>query len=221
MLASELFAKSQGTVCSGPWRCYWCGSGCSEDWLHDDGPPVPFLKRNGLARCPSEPWICVGCFLWRRPRVTVPFLTIDNDPPFKDRQCAVNHSWFVTEDAALAIQNPAALYQKLLAPPKRFFLSLLSDKEQKNHLQLCEVNDFPEVRADTPIAFTLDNIKHTYTVYELEEALRSEPTGKEPGVQAIMRTLGPYTLPPRPQPEKKRGRPAPEQDGKQTRRPIS
>ena len=228
MLSSELYAVSQNTVCSGPEFCYWCSSPCNREYQHGDAPPIPFQKRHSLARKPSEPWICAGCYLWRQPSVTARFLLPADDKatrPFKDRQCPVNHSWLVTEQAAWAIifESHAELYRRLLAPPKLFLLSLLSDKSIPNHLQLCQVNEHAEVAADTPLAFTIDNIPHTYTVYELEEAIRNGPAGKEPGVQALCRLLGPFTLPSKPVAEKTSGRPKADSvvDGKVTKRKVS
>jgi len=121
-----------------------------------------------------------------------------------DIQCALNHSWFVTGDGAWALKpvDGPALYQILLDPPKRFVLSLLVNGPVQsgilpngtsgvtNQLHLCLLNDLAEVDQKTQLAFTVNNIPHAFSAYELEAALREDGNGKEPGVQALLRVLG-------------------------------
>lgn len=215
VLASELYAKSQLASCSGPYECHWCGGPCNADWIHDDPPPVPFLKSRSGAKRPANPWICVGCYLFRRQRITVHHLrgSKHESKRFLDRQCPMDHSWFVVEQAAWSLDKGSVepLYERLLKPPRKFFLSLLSNDHSRTFLHLSITNDLMEIQADTVLYFTLDNIPHSYTVYELERALRGNVEGCQPGVHALLRILGPHELPPLPEPvsKKERGRPAP------------
>ena len=195
MLASELYAKSQLCKNSGPEMCHWCGSPCSRNYRHNEPPPSPFTKKNHLVRCPANLHICVGCFLWRRQRITINH----TDGSYRDGQCPMNHSWWIAENEALAVCNSIVnphnkeVYDRLLRPPLQFSLSLVNPKTI-NHLQCQVVNDMVEIKADTKLSFTLDNQPLSYTVYELEQALRHGLDGKEPGVQALIRFLGPHTL---------------------------
>jgi hypothetical protein len=188
MLASEMYASSLGARCGGPDMCHWCGGGCERRWVHDDPPPLPFVKTHGSAKFPTKMYVCEGCRLFRRPRVTVPFL----GGGFKDGRPASSYGWLITpfESSALGDGSYKDLCGKLLAPPLYFCLSLVEDHKVANLLHLMEVNDNPEVKADTPLHFTVNNIRHTYTVYELEKALKGGGEGREPGVRALVRILG-------------------------------
>ena len=215
--ASDLFALSQGCVNHGDQQCHWCGSACDRTWTHDDVPSVPFMRSTTTARCPGNAWVCAGCWLWRRGSVTVNFLGGGQ----KDRQKAGNHSWLVTEEGAWALGTDSrqAAYDILLKPPRRFLLALRTDVPVL--LQLALANDHIGLDTQTPIKFTLNNIPHTYTVYELAETLRHGPEGREPGARALLRYLGPVRLP-EPPPEVARvGRPnKPVQDGRSTKKVI-
>lgn len=205
LLASELYAITQSRRCTGDEQCHWCGAPCTRDIMHDHEAPAEIaraIRLCWLETCtvPSSPWMCVGCQLWRRRSITVDFLA-DNSLPWaeraKDRQTPQKHSWWIEPElTTLAIRpkDRPQLYKLLVNPPERFLLSLL-DKRDTNLLQKCVVNDNPEVKADTPLHFTLDNVRHTYTVYELEEAIKSkQTTGKESGVKALVDYCGPCTL---------------------------
>ena len=50
--------------------------------------------------------------------------------------------------------------------------------------------------AGTELYYTLNNKVLAYSVYELEEGLKGDATGLEPGVRALIELLGPYELPP-------------------------
>ena len=189
--ASELFAISQSTQCSGPDECHWCGAPCERKWPHDDLPPtIGGLKSRSLAKRPGNGFICNGCWAWKRPRVTVPFL----GGGYKDGQCAENWSWYISGGKACALRpgDPSdrdALYERLLDPPPRFFLSLR--QEGPNLLQYAILNT-PSTgfTASSQLTFTLDNKPLCYTVYELEHAIDKGPEGTEPGVQALLRIFG-------------------------------
>lgn len=191
MLASELFATAHSARCTGKYECHWCGGACTQDHFHDDLPPVPFQKSRSTAKRPSNPYICTGCWLYRRKRVSVQYL----HGSYKDRQSLPDHSWWLTDDNVRVISpiDHHSLYENLLFPPLRFSVSLLR-QEKVNLLQLAEVNDFQEITADTYLKFTLDNRVLTYTIYELEEALKHGPDGKMPGVRALLDHLGPYAI---------------------------
>lgn len=203
--AAEIYARSQGYECKGPDRCHWCGSPAERTWLHNDPPPTPFIRTKSTARVPHSAYECIGCWLWHRQRVTVFFL----DGTLRDSQCAMRHSWLLTEQSANAINrsNYSLLYDTLLNPPRRFCLSLLDGENYVNRLELIQANDNMEVSADTVLHFTINHIPHSYSVYELEHALRHEPGGKSPGTQALIRLLGDYKLP-----EKKRAAGSPKKE---------
>lgn len=203
MTGPWLYALSQNSNCEGPDFCHWCGAPCERLWTHDDPPPIPFQKNIWLAKRPGNQFICKGCWLFRRKRITINNL----DGTWRDYQSPILHSWWVTEDGSWTINSltdKTKLYEKLLHPPLKFCLSLLVT-QTKNLLQLTPVNDVHRIIADTPLTFSVDNNSMIYSVYELEYALRTEDyTGLEPGVQVLIRLLGPYLLPK--EEEKKRGR---------------
>lgn len=197
LLASELYAISQSNRCIGEERCHWCNAPCQRLWIHDEPPAVIGVKRDRLARNQNGVFICVGCWLWRRGSVTVNFLSHSDGnglPNYKDRQKATNWSWLVTETQAWALRREDAseLYSILLSPPLRFFLSLLDgDKPPPNHLQMCLANDLPSIGGDTKLQFTINNIPHAYTIYELEDVLTGgDLNGKESGVRALVNMMG-------------------------------
>lgn len=217
-----LFAHSQGLVCQGRWRCHWCGSPCHNDFIHDDPPPIPFIRSNSTAKCPGESYICAGCWRWRRGKTTVNFL----DGHYQDGQLLKQHSWWITEETALAVAKGDGkyLYPLLLKPPKRFTLMLLDGQHMDNLLQLAVANDPGGIIAETPLHFTLNNIPHTFSIYEMEEAVRYGPEAYGPGVRALFAFLGkvPDEIKQRfPPPDKEadrkgRGRPQPKDDAKYT-----
>lgn len=205
MTASELYAISQSTKCGGDDECYWCGSPCTKAMPHWETPAVAGTNtpRKFAAR-PGNQYMCVGCWMWRRRRVTAQFV----GGGFKDGQAINLHSWWITTAGAYAIRqgDETALYDRLLAPPGRFCLALL-EGGCRNEIQLMTTNDLKSVTVETPLAFTINNVRQTYTVYELEEGLTYGTEGKMPGVRELIRILGAYTLPEvRRQPEG-RGRP--------------
>lgn len=187
MLATELYAISQRSECNGNESCHWCGAPCERSWFHDEPAPYPFVKTHSNAKRPSSPWICKGCYLFRRQSITVKSISGTS----KDRQCPLNHSWWITEKDAISIDKPSYLdlYAILLNPPKRFCLSLI-DGTVQNRIHLAFANDFIGMSATTPIAFTINNVPFSYSVYELQEAIETETTGKEPGVRELIAILG-------------------------------
>lgn len=219
--ASDLFCLSQGTI---NWssksieelkkkasnaidKCHYCASPCERTFFHDDPIIMPFSKQpKSKAKCPSNAYICHGCYLWKRKRVTIKFL----DNSIKDSQCPMNHSWYITKDDARAINDNSKLllYKHLLKPDNSFVLSLLDNgNKEKNELFLSILNDIAEIKGDTVLHFTLNNIPHTYTIYDLESALRSPEVGKTPGVRALIEFCGPFSLPPLVEKEERRGAP--------------
>jgi hypothetical protein len=190
LLASQLYAISQGHTCAGFHECHWCGGPCDGRLTHDDPPPSIGVRRQPCKR-PANPYCCLGCWLFRRKRVTVSFLA----GGYRDGRSPLHFSWWVTEKGAWALDKDDGpdLYECLLDPPSRFFLAML-DGADVNHLQLAVANDNPpKSPADTKLHFTINGIPHDYTVYELTEALTSSSVaGKEPGVAALVKLLGPY-----------------------------
>ena len=108
----------------------------------------------------------------------------------------MKHSWWITERGAWVIgpDDKQALYEKLLCPPLKFVLTLLDSNSSSNLLQLAAVNQHNTIKANTPLEFTINNIKFTYSVYELKEGLSNHKEGKpgkEPGVRELIKLLGP------------------------------
>lgn len=191
MTASDLFALALGTRNAGKERCHWCGSACSNLWLHDDPPPIPFHRTKSTAKVPSSRHVCVGCWNFKRKKVTVRFL----DETLKDSQAGENHSWWITETGSFGVRaaDGPHLYPLLLKPPLWFALAL-KDGNGPNLMQLMTANRCEDVKGDTPLSFTYNGVKHEYTVYELEQALQHGPEGKEPGVQLLLKTFGSHSL---------------------------
>lgn len=193
MLASELYASVQSTVCIGPDECHWCSAKCKRLWPHDEQPTFQYNTRQAStfhALRPSNSYICTGCWHFRRKSVTIRFL----DGKILDRKAPKDFSWFITEEEALAIDKKSPLdkiklYELLLKPPTTFCLMIRETGD--NRIQSAIVNDMEEIRADTPLRFTIDNVLHEYTIYELEKALKNTDVGgNEPGVQALFRIYG-------------------------------
>lgn len=194
--ASDLWALSHGAVNKGPDRCHWCGSKCDRVWRHDGPPMLAFVRTSPLTKAPSNHFICSGCYLFRRKRVTISFL----GGGFKDGKCAIKWGWLVTDNYARVVrpQDPGdcqALWHLLLKPPLRWALALLTEGD--NHLQLWPSNDLVEITASTPLNFCLNNVVHNYTVYELEQGLAHNNGVNNPGIAALTRTLLPYRAPPK------------------------
>ncbi len=127
--------------------------------------------------------------MFRRPRVTVRFL---NDS-FLDSQPGPGHSWWITTEGAWGIlkDDKPILIEKLLNPPNKFVLSIITEPSINNHLQLAVVNDFPEILADTLLSVSINNVVFKYSVYELDDAFkRGVPDGKEAGVRELFNYLG-------------------------------
>lgn len=186
--ASELYAFTQSVSCEGTEECHWCGSPCQKLWLHDEPPPIPFQKNPQLAKKPSRLYVCKGCWLFRRTSVTAHYL----DGTFKDRQTPMKNSWWITREKSWVIrpQDYSNLYRILLSPPLQFVLSLIPEGG-KNHLQLAEYNDHEEIKATTPLKFTINNVAYAYSVYELEQGIQNGPQGRDPSIHALLNFLGP------------------------------
>lgn len=191
MRASDLLAGLENKTNAGYLRCHWCGAPCDPKIPHDDVPFLPFQESTTTALCPAEHFICLGCGIYKQTSVTVMFL----EGGLKDRQNLARHSWLLDGNGVRGIRREShwGLYDYLLAPPLRFCLSLLREPGGKltNLLQLAVVNDFKEIKADTPLAYTLDNHRLEYTIYELGEGLRHGTDGKLPGVRTLIELLGP------------------------------
>lgn len=200
--ASDFYARAHGRQNEGKEKCHWCGSACSRQWVHDDVPRQLFIKSKEEPRYPGEPWMCFGCYTFRRKRLTIQFL----DGFQQDIQCPMEHSWLIRPGSALAIRriNYGPLYDFLLKPSVPFLLMLSSGPPVWLHKAV--LNAPAETTAGTPLHYTLDNRPQAYSVYELEQALRHGTAGKEPGVRLLVELLGPKQLPPLPEPPE-RGRP--------------
>lgn len=229
LLPSEFYAMTQGVCCEGDVQCHYCAAPCKRLWLHQEPPPLPFTRSRTMAKKPESPWQCHACWLWHRKRVTINLLS----EGYKDGQCLVHHSTLITPDNVVVCDLPKSkekLYGILLSPPLEFTLSLLEGDDQKNLIQHHVLNVHNEIKASTELDFTVNNIKHTYTVHELEETLEHGDNGRMPGARALYRILGPIPKAPGENIEQvkqklRRGRPTNEEraargdnrDGKQDR----
>ena len=199
----QLYALTQRSSCLGSFECHWCSAPCTTMFYHDDLPNLPFIKSSHPSKRPANPYICHGCWLFRRRRITVTHLT----SPYQDGQCPQKFSWWMTLAGAWIVDKKdyQALYDLLFKPPNLFSLSLIKP-QTTNYLQIVPVNNISEIKGDTPLSFTVNNILHQYTVYELEQAtLQEDATGREPGVRALFDFLGPPVVEDKPKLE--RGRP--------------
>lgn len=191
MNPSEFYGHSEGAVCTGTEQCHFCLAPCTRSWLHKEPPPLPFVKQTKTAKKPESPWMCVACWLWRRRRTTVYLFS----GGYQDGKCLLDFSTLCLPDKCLVVDLPGckdSLYETLLCPPLEFSLSLLEGEGQKNLLQLQIVNSHREIKADTELHFTVNNIPHSYTVHELEETLILGDNGRMPGARAIYKMLGPF-----------------------------
>jgi hypothetical protein len=176
----------------GPDECYWCSRPCTRDVPHDDGPLVLFKKTPLIARRPNNKYVCQGCDIYRRKRTTINYL----DGSINDGKCLINFSWWIDREGPKVIDKRRwtkdginLFREKLLNPPNSFCFSLITEG-QKNHLQLCKANDLCVIKADTVLYYTLDNQVFNYSVYELKEALKHGPEGREPGVRLLVEMIG-------------------------------
>jgi hypothetical protein len=196
--ASDIYAISQGKHNTGALECHWCASKSDRTWMHDGDPVRMHVKKDPTILRMANLYICSGCWHWRRKRITITFL----DGTIKDSQCPMNHSWLITEKKARAIQKKdySLLKSIILDPPLKFVLTLLADSitsgklnaptSIENRIQCAKLNDNSAIKADTLIYFTLNNTPHTYTVYEMEQAIKYGSDGKLPGVRALTNLLG-------------------------------
>ncbi len=191
LLPSDLYAISQNAKNEGSYECHWCSGDCRNLWIHDDPPPIPFSRSKSSAKRVANPYVCMGCWLWRRNRLCVNYLTEPDKPAMKDGQAPSKHSWWITNESALVVDAESPLIEKLLAPPLRFVLSLV-DPGTSNHIHLATVNDHVIIKADTILRFTFNNQGQEYTIYELRDAIQQKTAaGKSPGVATILRLFQP------------------------------
>lgn len=133
--------------------------------------------------------MCLGCKLFRRKKTTVMHL----DGSWTDKKGMQDFSLWLTETGCWGVKAGQGehLWPLLLNPPLRFCLGLL-DGVHQNQPQLMAVNDLVEgIKSTDPLLFTVNGVKMTWTVYELEQALAAGNTdGTEPGIQTLVRLLG-------------------------------
>jgi len=196
LTASTMYSISQGARAEGPDRCHYCGEPCQRWWLHTDPPLVYGKKRDPLTRCPGNHYICTGCFFFRKPRLTVCYLT----GGYKDVQCPMNHSWWITDKDAWGLRKEdyGELYNLLLKPPCRWALLLRTGDpgvvvagSVPTLIHAGRANENAVVESQTELYFTLNNVTFSYTIYELEQGIRYGEEGRMAGVRELMQFLGP------------------------------
>lgn len=200
LTAPWLYARSQSTDCSGPEQCHWCTAPCKRlgTRVHDDPPPAILTRWLTRARCRNSAYICEGCWQWGRRSITACFL----GGGFKDRQAPKNHSWLITQEGAYAVLQPAQfitihgkspvgphpLWDWLLNPDNSFVLSIRGSED--NLLYLSPVNDCIEIKGNTPLSFSHNNLPLSFTVADIEAA-RQSGQSNEPGVRRLIELFGP------------------------------
>lgn len=206
--AAAFLARLNGETCEGPEECHWCTSPCDRKNPHDDPYPIPFVKTLSSAKRPGNSYVCKGCMIYRRPKVTINYL----NGGFKDGRCLLHQSWWMDESGiyVLGKDDYQALYQKLLNPPHQFVLSLIEEQfKVKNNIEDSVVNFNQPVAANTKLWYTLNNVRFSFEVYELGEAVKYGVEGKMAGVRELVRYLGPMEYETE---ERKRGRPPKKDD---------
>lgn len=188
--AAGAYARSLGERCAGRDLCRNCGGRCDRSIQYNDA------RTREFARQPDSPFLCRGCSAWGRRSITIPFL----GGGLLDGQSPKGFGWLITPPASWAVRPTwaikppvaEAIYSKLLRPPPEFALLLLEGKNPPPNLIQCAALNVTEgLRADTPLRFTVNNVPQEYTVYELEQGGLYGASGRLPGVQALLRILGP------------------------------
>ncbi len=190
LLASQLYATYFTSPSYGDQQCHWCGGPCNIAILHDDPPPIPFVrgsKNRFQAKCLNSLYVCKGCWYYRRPRMTVRFL----DGELKDGKSTMEYSWLLKKDGAYAIRKEGfeKLWEFLVKPEEIWCLAFLQGGEKLNHIQQFVVNHIKNLKADTPIQFTVNGIPHIYTIYELEESRKVGSEGMQAGTRFLFDLL--------------------------------
>ena len=223
LTSPELYATANGAKCEGPDQCHWCGAPCGRLLKHDDVPLGPhFPKSKQAPKYPGNSYLCLGCWLFRRRKITVHHLSRDAKGRYdwRDGQAPMNQGWWITDAGAWALrQTDATLLIALLKrPPRRFSLSFLTTVGTLNLLHQVPCNDVAELRADTPLHFAVDNVPHAYTTHELSQAPRLGSAGLMGGTRFLCGIMGiPEHVEPDPEPPPKPGRPKNKEDGRTTK----
>ena len=197
MLATDLYAISEGKKNEGHWECHWCTAACDSSMVHDDPPPIPFVSRGkSNAKRPTMPYICLGCWLWRRKSLSIFSLS---GKLLKDRQTPRDWSWFITPvDARVIIPDDYPLLREmLLNPPSRFALIVKVDDPVEIHRTVA--NDNQTVTVGTQLHFTVDHVLHSWTPAGLEHAIRNGEQGSDAGCRYLSKWLAPWNLPDKPE----------------------
>jgi hypothetical protein len=215
MLASNLYAMSEGKKNEGHWECHWCTAPCDSTFVHDDPPPIPFITRGkSNAKRPTMPYICIGCWLWRRKSLSIFSLS---GKLLKDRETPSHHSWFITPGDArvITLDDFEILRQLLLAPPSRF--SMIVKVEDPVEIHRAVANNNEAVTLGTQLHFTVDHVLHSWTPHGLEHAIRNGEQGADAGSRYLSKWLSPWNLPEKPE---HHGGKAVLDNAKQLRKPV-
>ncbi len=205
---SQIYAIANNGTCEGEMECHWCGSPCKRNFFHDDVLPFTIGGKREYAKKPMSPYICTGCFLFRRKRITVWF----PDKEFKDSQAPARHSLLYGKYECLALRKGSGkfIYPKLLSPSLFFVLALI-DENQDNPIQHHVSNCFEVISSSMELEFTYNSKPFSYTINDLENALKHGMNGAPPGAAHLVRYFGEWEFPKEekedPPKEIKRGRP--------------
>ena len=187
---SQLYAFTHNYVCEGSFHCHWCGMPCGNLWRHDDPPLIIGVRSKSGAKYPNEPYLCWGCWLYRFKRTTVTHLSSGQ---FTDGQTPPKHSWWITEAGCWSIRPPdyPVLLEKVRNPPLRFTLALIDPHNGPNWLHYWILNDHAKITPMTTHQFTFNNVRHVYSIAELEDCLAGKAEGKEAGSRLLADLLRP------------------------------
>jgi len=184
-----LWAVAHGDTCSGKYECHWCGNPCKDEVVHDDHPPIPFVRNSrSSALRPGNAFICKGCQIFRRKRITVTGL----GGGFADSKNSKDFSWWCSERGAWILEKKdfPVLYPILLTPPLKFVLALRDSSGGDNVVHMMVCNAHEQIKANTELFFTINGVKHNFCLYDLQSCIVDNIGSSSPGVAALVRFLG-------------------------------
>lgn len=143
--APDLLAAARGRLIRGPYRCFFCGTSCGDDFPAAQYVADSFTERGSVA-FPGSPFVCAGCVESMRSDLPdAKLVTGDIQRPKADSKRAGLQfrwfSWLITPQEALAA-TPAhrdKLLTICLSPPAPPFALCIADGN-KHQLYRTPVN---------------------------------------------------------------------------------